>query len=256
MVHGAAARCDRWVNGADAKGWGGRDIATPEYRDTGPMSFWEEPEQVQRFAEKEPDHRLVELLESFSDPGHTRVLDLGCASGRNTVLLAQLGFDFYAVDSSVPMVERTRERVAEVSGESAAIDRVAVGWMEDLSQFEDGFFNLIVSLGIYHQARSPGQWRRALDETHRVLAADGLLLAATFSPESQPQGEPLSPVPGQDHMYEGFSSGPLCLIDQDDWDEMMAAYGLVAEIPTQTAQVPTEDGYRVTVNLLYRKRAS
>lgn len=219
-------------------------------------TFWEEPEQVQRFAEKEPDHRLAQLLRSFPEPGQTRVLDLGCASGRNTVLLAKSGFDFYAIDNSAPMIEKTRERVAAITGESAATDRVRFGAMEDLGEFADGFFHLIVSLGVYHQARSPDQWRRALDETHRVLAPDGLMLTASFSPASQPQGEPLRSVPGQIHMYDGFHSGPLCLVDADQLDRAMADLGLVAHTPTETVEVPTDEGYRVTVNGLYRNHAS
>jgi len=36
----------------------------------------------------------------------------------------------------------------------------------------------------------------------------------------------------------------------------MASYGLVPETPTQTVEGPTDEGFRVTVNGLYRKHAS
>jgi len=215
--------------------------------------FWEEQEQVERFAAREPDHRLVELLESFDEPQQTRVLDLGCAAGRNTVVLARLGFDFYALDNSVSMIEKTRERVAAIRGSSAANERVRVGVMEDLSEFTDGFFHLVVSLGVYHQAGSLDQWQRALDETSRVLAPNGLLLSASFSPASRPQGVALSAAPGQTHMYHGFHSGPLCMVGAVELDRAMASRGLVPEVPTETVKAPTEEGYRVTVNGLYRR---
>jgi len=216
-------------------------------------TFWEEPEQVQRFAEKEPDHRLSELLGAFSEPGQTHVLDLGCASGRNTVLLAEAGFDFYAVDNSAPMIEKTRERVAAIVGEGRATDRVRFGAMEDLGEFADGFFHLIVALGVYHQARSPDQWERALGEAQRVLAPGGLLLFAGFSPASQPLGEPLRSVLGQTHMYDGFQSGPLHLVNASDLDRILTSYGLVPETRTKTVEVQTDEGFRVTVNGLYRR---
>jgi len=219
-------------------------------------TFWEEPEQVERFAEKEPDHRLVQLLELIDEPQLTRVLDLGCASGRNTVLLADAGFDFHALDASAPMIEKTRERVAGIVSESIAADRVRLGVMQDLSEFEDESFRLIVALGIYHQANSPDQWQRAIQETHRVLQSDGLLLTAGFSPDSQPQGKPLSPVAGQALMYDGFQSGPLCLLRAEDLDRTMARFHMVAHTETETATVPTDEGYRVTVNGLYRKLPS
>ncbi|NIP81300.1 MAG: hypothetical protein GWO00_00905, partial [Gemmatimonadetes bacterium] len=41
--------------------------------------FWESPERVARFAERDPDHRLVALASGYGDPGAVRVLDLGCA---------------------------------------------------------------------------------------------------------------------------------------------------------------------------------
>ena len=219
-------------------------------------TFWEEPKQVERFADKEPDHRLGQLLELFDEPQLIRVLDLGCASGRNTDLLAHAGCDFHALDSSAPMIEKTRERVAGIVSESVAADRVRFGVMEDLGEFEDEFFHLIVALGIYHQASSPDQWQQAIQETHRVLQSDGLLLIAGFSPDSQPHGEPLSPVPGQALMYDGFQSGSLCLVDAEELDRTMARFGMVAHTETETATVPTDDGYRVTVNGLYRKLPS
>jgi SAM-dependent methyltransferase len=216
-------------------------------------SFWEESEQVERFAVKEPDNRLVQLLQSFDQPQDVRVLDLGCASGRNTVLLAQAGFDFYALDSSEPMIRKTRQRVAAIVGEPPATDRVRTGVMQDLGQFEDGFFRLVVALGIFHQAESTDLWERAVQETSRVLQSDGLLLTASFSPESQPQGEPLRPIPGQAFMYHGFQSGPLCLVDSVKLDRAMAALGMVPQVETATTRVPTDEGFRVTVNGLYRK---
>ncbi|MBT8461278.1 MAG: methyltransferase domain-containing protein, partial [Gemmatimonadetes bacterium] len=86
----------------------------------GADSFWETEEAVERFTGKQPDVRLLELLQGYPEPGNVRVLDVGCAAGRNTLVLAELGFDVYAIDSSVPMVGRTRERVAGVLGPDEA----------------------------------------------------------------------------------------------------------------------------------------
>jgi SAM-dependent methyltransferase len=239
MPTGVASRTSSWQSG---------------WADTVMTAFWEEQEQVERFAAREPDHRLAELLKSYDEPALTRVLDLGCAAGRNTVLLARLGFDFYALDSSASMIEKTRERVAAIAGRNAAVERVRVGVMEALHEFQDQFFHVVVALGVYHQAESLEQWDQALNETGRVLAVDGLLVSASFSPASRPQGAPLIPVPGQTHMYHGFHSGPLCVLDAQELDRAMASRGLLPDMPTETVEVPTDEGYRVTVNGLYRKR--
>ena len=164
------------------------------------MSFWEDPEQVERFAGRDPDLRLIEVANTFADPATTTVMDLGCAGGRNTVFLAERGFDVFALDSAHAMVARTRSRVATVLGEAEAKRRVRFGTMEKLDEFPDGFFGLVVALGIYHNATTPDTWYGALRETGRVLKPGGLLLVSNFSPRTRPQGVPLKAVPGEDHL--------------------------------------------------------
>ncbi len=215
--------------------------------------FWERSEQVDRFAAREPDRRLLRLIESFSVPAGVRVLDLGCAGGRNTVVLAERGFDVHAIDSSRAMVERTRSRLAVVLGSDAAKERVRLGRMESLEEFVSGSFHLVVALGVYHSATCREEWDRALSETARVLLPGGLALVASFSPRSDPQGDGLRPVTGAPHVYEGFESGRMYLLEAEDLDTEMARYGLTPAAATETVEVPTETGRRVTVNGFYRK---
>ena len=225
------------------------------HQQSSPVSpFWTEPETVDTFANRDPDWRLVEILENWAEPSDPRVLDVGCAGGRNTVLLATRGFEFHALDASRPMVTRTRERVAAILGTNASRQQVRFGAMEDLSAFPDGAFNLVVALGIYHQASSLEQWHNAVAESGRVLTEGGLVLISAFTPASEPDGEPLTPMPNSSDMYEGFSSGALCLLEKDRHDSEMGAHGFEPDVTTETVNVKTELGYRVTLNALYRKR--
>lgn len=218
------------------------------------MSFWEQPEQVEKFASRDPDHRLVELVERFAEPGRVGVLDLGCAGGRNAVFLARKGFDVHAVDASAAMVQRTRERLADLVGCAEAIRRARRGRMDDLSGFQDGRFHLVVALGVYHNARSPDEWDRALAETSRVLRPGGLLLVSVFTPRTRLGGATPRRVEDATHVYEGFPSGRVHLVEAGELDAAMARHGLVPECPTDTVAVETDGGRRVTVNGQYRKR--
>lgn len=215
--------------------------------------FWDQPETVDRFTDRAPDHRLLRIVEAVERPESTRVLDLGCAGGRNTLLLAERGFDVWASDASLPMVERTRARVRPVLGAGEAERRVQHGRMDDLGAIPDASLDLVVALGLYQNAESLEEWKAALDETARVLAPGGRVLVAHFTPEVDLIGEGTRPVPGQPGVYEGLPGGRAVLVNAAALDTAMVRRGLQPEEPSETVRVETERGRRVTVNALYRK---
>jgi SAM-dependent methyltransferase len=219
-----------------------------------PESFWDSAEIVERFAAREPDVRLMELLRKYAEPSKTRVLDIGCAGGRNAEPLARAKFDFEALDASPAMVAKTRERLAPILGADEARRRVRVGRMDDLSFAPDSAFDLVAALGIYHCAQDRAEWRRALGETARVLKPGGRLLVSVFTPETDLTGRGTHPVPGEPDVYEGFESGGRhVLVDAKGLDRDMARFGLAPIEPTRTARPKVETGRRVSANGLYRK---
>jgi SAM-dependent methyltransferase len=215
--------------------------------------FWEDPERVNRFAERDPDHRLLALAGEYPEPAFIKVLDLGCAAGRNTVFLARLGFDVVALDASAAMLEKTRERLAEVLGEDEAERRGQRGRMDDLSRWADGTFDLVVALGVHHSARTLKEWKRSAAETARVLKGGGRLLFNQFTPEVDLTGEGVNPVPGEPHVFTGFPGGRAVLLDALALDKLWAEVGLLPTVPSETARVEGNEGRRVSVNALYEK---
>jgi SAM-dependent methyltransferase len=215
--------------------------------------YWEDPERVNRFAERDPDHRLVALVGEYPHPTAIRILDVGCAGGRNTVFLARLGFDLVALDASAAMVERTRARLAEVMGKDEAERRVQQGRMDDLACWPDGVFHLVVSLGVHHNARTMEEWERTAAETARVLRRGGRLLLNQFTPEVDLTGEGVTPVPGEPHVFVGFPGGRVVLMDAPTLDEHWAGHRMTPAVPSETVRVERDQGRRVSVNALYEK---
>jgi SAM-dependent methyltransferase len=215
--------------------------------------FWESEEQVNRFAARDPDHRLVELLNQYSSPSQTDVLDIGCAGGRNAVLLAKLGFSFFALDASFGMVQKTRERLSKFLDSSKVNERVLHLPMHDLSCFKDQQFDLIIALGIFHNAISGKEWNLTLSESSRILKVGGQMLVSNFSSASRPEGIPLVRDKNEPNVYTGFGHGKMYLIEGDALDRDFAAYHMQPVTPTATVHVKTENGERVTINALYKK---
>jgi SAM-dependent methyltransferase len=219
-------------------------------------TVWEDPERVEEFARKRPDHRLVALIEAEADPRRLRALDVGCAGGRNAVFLAERGVDVVATDGSAAMVERTRERLAAILGPEEAARRVIRSSMEVAPGIDDGSIDLVVALGIYHNARGAGEWQAALGETARVLRGGGRALVSVFTPQTDLDGRGHTPVPGVPHLYERPDGRRLYMVDLATLDRDMAAHGLDPLEPTTLAEGQVELGRRVSVNGLYRMRAA
>jgi SAM-dependent methyltransferase len=219
-------------------------------------AFWEESEQVERFAARQPDLRLKALAENWSRPAEIRALDLGCAAGRNAVYLAELGCGVWAVDLSGAMVTRTRARLAEILGSEEAERRVRVGPMDDLAWAPAGSFDLVVALGILHCAQSGAEWSRAVSEVARVLRPGGQLLVSAFTPETDLAGTGIRPA-GAAHVYEGFPGGRRSyLVDAAGLDAGLARHGFEPVATTETTRRSEGAGRRVSANGLYVRRPS
>lgn len=222
---------------------------------TGADAFWDTPEMAARMGDRPPDQRLAALLDE--DPAIRRVLDAGCAGGRNAALLARRGLDVHAFDAAPTMVEATRDRVAAIVGEAEARRRVRPGRLEDPASWRpDGGapFDLVLALGVLQDLPDEATTRRAIHLAARTLRPGGRMLVANFGPDSRPSGVPLEPVPGHAHVYLGFAKGErrMTLPDAATLDAWFAAEGLEPEVPTETARTATERGERVTLNGRYR----
>lgn len=216
-------------------------------------NFWQRPDIVEQFANRDPDHRLMAWCEAHSVQG-LPVLDIGCAGGRNTVYLAQQGADVHAIDASRAMVAKTRARLTDI-GITDVEARVVESSMTNMAHLADNAFDWVIALGVYHTASSFEAWQQAVRETARVLKPGGDLLFSQFAPGSAPGGSLLTPVAGQAHLFTGNGRYHL-LLTAAEVDSLLAQAGLLPVVETNTVDVKKGGSRRVSVNGHYRLEVS
>lgn len=102
--------------------------------------------------------------------GKSRVLDVGCGTGRFTLTMEEMtGASVYGLDASVDMLKRAKEK--------SGIVKWVRGSAEDLP-FENGFFDTVTITMALHQFEDK---REAIAEAGRVLKAGGHLVILTTS---------------------------------------------------------------------------
>jgi ubiquinone/menaquinone biosynthesis C-methylase UbiE len=215
-------------------------------------NFWEDANHVENFTAKAADHRLVELVKQYPSPKNIKVLDLGCAAGRNTIFLAESGFDVWAVDSSKAMIEKTQNSLAPFLDSDEIEKRIKVRKMDNISWAENNSFDLIIALGILHNAQSEDEFNKSLSESQRILKLDGKLLVANFSPGTNLPNMNLVKESG--HIWNDKRHGNLYLLTATELDEKMKEFVFFPVTKTVTVEKLLVDGKRVTVNALYEKR--
>lgn len=212
---------------------------------------------AERMGNRPPDDRMIDLL-GVAPAERQRVLDVGCAGGRNTEWLVQHGHDVWAFDAAATMVAATRERVARHVGNEEAQKRVCQAVLEEEAAWRpDGHadFDLILALGVLQDLPDEAAFRSAVRRIAAALTPGGRVLVANFGPDSRPEGTPLSTIDGHDHVYLGFAKGGrrMTLPDLATLDAWFLDAGLVLDAQTTSSVRATDEGTRTTLNACYRR---
>jgi len=114
---------------------------------------------------------LVTLAAAATNPGATRILDVGCGAGNYSLKLLQSlpDVDVTLVDLSHPMLMRAAKRIAAVSSGPV---QVMQGDIRDL-EFSAAQFDVILAAAVLHHLRGEGEWHAAFSKFHRILKPGG-----------------------------------------------------------------------------------
>lgn len=126
---------------------------------------------------------LIRVLdEGIIRPG--AVLEVGCGTGADAVLLAQRGFDVTAVDSAAMAIERARGRAEQAD----ALIRFVLSDVFQFAQTAE-MFDLIYDSGFYHYIRLAAL-DKFLDMLWRITQPGSFYLTLAGSTDEESEGGP------------------------------------------------------------------
>src|SRR5581483_1480924 len=127
--------------------------------------FWNDKEIVKEFFEYPKDQYWQDILSKYKSNNRQKALDLGCGGGRNTETLIDAGYDVHGCDYYQEMVKATRQRLKQKFNKTFHL-RITQANMISLP-YQDNEFNLIISNGVFHNAFTPKEFDKALNEVKR-----------------------------------------------------------------------------------------
>jgi SAM-dependent methyltransferase len=118
------------------------------------------------------------LFDAYHEALSGRVLELGCGGGRLTRHLVALGGEVTGIDIGADMVAYCQR--------SYPTAHFAVGDLRDLSAFASGSLDAVVAGFNVIDVLGDNERAKLLDELHRILSADGMLIFSSHNLASAP----------------------------------------------------------------------
>ncbi|MFW9830433.1 MAG: class I SAM-dependent methyltransferase, partial [Candidatus Thorarchaeota archaeon] len=137
----------------------------------------------------------------FKSLNFTRILDLGCGSGRHTVYLAEQGFDVYGLDIAPTGLCLTIQKLAN----AGLPGHVTLSDMKKLP-YEDAFFDAVISIRVIHHDRL-ATIESIVAEMYRVMSPTGQVWVTVPVPQTHPSREGTEIEPGTFVPHHGCEKG-------------------------------------------------
>lgn len=123
----------------------------------------------------EPENFVIDFYKKYKTGlKNSKILDLGCGTGRHTIFFADKGFKVYALDKSKMALNLLEEKIKKgykiklVNTEMAEIP------------FPNRFFNVVIVIWVLHHSKIK-QIKNYLREIRRVLKSNGFLVLSVLS---------------------------------------------------------------------------
>lgn len=208
--------------------------------------FWNSKKIVTEFKDAQVQSYWVDFFTPIKNKNNKTVLDFGCGGGRYTEMLARMGFKTYAFDLHQSMMDETLQKVkiAEVKAEVFQAEMTNI-------PFENKMFDIILSNGVLHNAKSLKELKKAISEIVRVIKPNGTLCLNMFYDGGN---NSLLAKNKEKYMYTTKDELPMTLLPLKDLEKLFVKYGFkkVGRVITYTRDM--EVGTRDVMRGVFKRR--
>jgi len=142
------------------------------------------PWDYNKHTKKLQDDHVVDFIKYYNFEKNLKVLDCGCADGRNSEYLINEGYEVTGVDFSQTVIERTQKRLTK--------GKFLTGDIRKLDKIESNSFDFLIDAGALH-VNFPKDIISIIEEYHRILKPSGKMFIRVFNKDDDTPN-PIFPV--------------------------------------------------------------
>tara|TARA_B100000035_G_scaffold305542_1_gene306497 strand:- start:125 stop:769 length:645 start_codon:yes stop_codon:yes gene_type:complete len=184
---------------------------------TGGPWDWKNPSKERKLQ----DDHIVDFIKYHNFEKNLKVLDCGCADGRNSEYLINEGFDTTGIDFSQTVIKRTQKRLTK--------GKFFVEDIRKLEKIESNSFDILIDAGAFH-VNFPKEAMSIIKGYHRILKSSGKMFIRVFNKDEYTPN-PIFPVNAEGTMpVFGYSETDFINLINDyfnvEYKKYDPAYGM------------------------------
>ena len=133
------------------------------------FDYWNKQEVATSFADRKPSKYITDVIDSIINK-NVKCIDIGCGGGRYSKYLKKNGTQVIAVDKYTNMANSLKEYNIEFI--NASFDNLPL---------KNESFDLILSIGVLHNATTLNEIEKAFSEMNRILRKNGMIILSIFT---------------------------------------------------------------------------
>lgn len=171
-------------------------------------TFWNKEKTKKQFQTKKVSKYITDLIDELDS--NLKVIDIGCGAGRYSLYVKEKGLFVFSVDKYCNMASDLEDE--NISFMQGCIDNLPI---------QDTLFDVILSIGVIHNASSLEEYEKAISEMNRILKPKGTIILSVFTND----------IITDDLTYIGNSKYEICrrepmiLISKEEIESLFIKYG-------------------------------